>query len=123
MPTSPGVMADLNEKQKKQNYYKQQTIPQWWGMIGGLKKMKLYFILLISLMTGCSGQMVCEWQTENEQFKELIEQAIEDFKNAQTKNVETTESQKLQAREQSTPSQYQNQAGKGRAEVLKSCRA
>ncbi len=34
-------------------------------------------ILLATLLSGCSGQIVCEWQTENEQFEELIEKTIE----------------------------------------------
>lgn len=37
-------------------------------------------VLLCSIFfaTGCaSGQLVCEWQTEDEQFEELIRQTIE----------------------------------------------
>ncbi len=41
--------------------------------------MKLTILLIISLAAvGCSGQLVCEWQTENEQFEELIEKVIKE---------------------------------------------
>ncbi len=38
------------------------------------------FLTLATLaITGCAGQLVCEWQTENEQFKELIEEVLDEL--------------------------------------------
>ena len=39
--------------------------------------MKVLLALFSCLwLAGCSGQLVCEWQSEDEQFKALIEEVL-----------------------------------------------
>lgn len=37
----------------------------------------IFVVLAAGLLSGCSGRLVCQWETEDERFQELIRQTIE----------------------------------------------
>ncbi len=47
---------------------------------------KIVIIIASLLMVGCSGQLVCEYQTESQ----LIEKILHEVEHAQTQNVKPT---------------------------------
>lgn len=75
-------------------------------------------IITIMVLGGCSGQMVCEWQTETEQFEELIREAIKEHDHAQTQTKQSSVPENLQTRQQSTPQKHPPEAIEGRNQAL-----
>ncbi len=51
-----------------------KKIPTWKRLMQKCNKGRHlgFFLTTILLLSGCSGQLICEWQTEDEQITELI---------------------------------------------------
>ncbi len=80
--------------------------------------MKSLIILSILLLNGCAGKLVCEWQSQSEQFERVLEKYIGE-KDAETQTQQETKPQAIQSGEQSSPEKYAHSPLKRRVPTLK----
>lgn len=120
--SSDGTAVQLSRQSNKHTLKTASPLPP---MLGGERTeggYTLKFLLLVTTLalSGCSGRMVCEWESQDERFEALIEEVLNREK-VQTRQTEGPPDN--DSRQQNTSRQYQDQTSARRNTPLTSCPA